>query len=52
MSKSIYFANMNPLELKGQWGHSGTNKSCWTRSSASVSYKTNTMHKISSNKVF
>ena len=52
MHKGIYFENINALELKSQWGHSGTKKSCWIRIFASISYKTNTMHKISSKKVY
>ena len=29
--------NSNPLELRGQWGHFGTNKSGWVSLHASVS---------------
>ena len=52
MHKSIYFENMNPLELKGQWGHCGTNKTCWISVFASISYKANNINKISSKKVY
>ena len=32
MQNSIYFTrNVNPLKLRGQWDHSGTNKSGWIR---------------------
>ena len=32
MQNSIYFIrNVNPLKLRGQWDHSGTNKSGWIR---------------------
>ena len=52
MHKSIYFENMNPLELKGQCGHCGTNKTCWISIFASISYKNYAINKISSKKVY
>ena len=39
---------MNPLELRGQWGHSETNKGSSIRLYASVPEDTKTMHEISS----
>ena len=43
---------MNPLELRGQWGHSETNKGTSIRLYASVPEDTKTMHEISSKTVY
>ena len=51
MHNSIYFdVNKDPLELRGQRDHSGTNKIIWTGLCFNflISYEAKTMHKISS----
>ena len=48
--KITYFLllNMNSLELRGQWGHSGIHEISWIKLYAPISEETRTMHKISS----
>ena len=42
----ILMRNVNPLEFRGQWGHSGTNKISWIIVYVSISEETKTSSKL------